>query len=206
VVCCPPRLLRHDDAHRGAIPTRAGARHERPRGRRAAEQGEELASLRSGMGSPPEPAVPAYRRLRIRGRSFGRKRRRIASRSDNCHATADEVAHEGGQAIVLAAEPVVLNDHVLALDVTGFAEAFRERGCMARRTIERLLTKLITGIAGCCARVRLTLTASSKPPAPSSAMMTSRRFVSSMGGLPGRALRAPDHPDRRFSAPSACHR
>jgi hypothetical protein len=72
-----------------------------------------------------------------RGRSFGRKRRRIASRSDNCHATADEVSHERGQAIVLAAEPVVLDNHVLALDVAGFAEAFRERGCMARRTLER---------------------------------------------------------------------
>jgi hypothetical protein len=72
-----------------------------------------------------------------RGRSFGRKGRRIASRSDNCHATADEVGHERGQAIVLAAEPVVLDDDVLALDVAGFAEAFRERGCMARRTIER---------------------------------------------------------------------
>jgi hypothetical protein len=27
-------------------------------------------------------------------RSFGHERRRIASRSDNCHATADEVGHE----------------------------------------------------------------------------------------------------------------
>src|SRR5262249_9115687 len=62
---------------------------------------------------------------------------RIASGGDNCHATADEVDHERGQAIVLAAEPVVLDDHVLALDIAGFAEAFRERGCMARGAIER---------------------------------------------------------------------
>jgi hypothetical protein len=72
-----------------------------------------------------------------RGRSFGRKCRRIASGGDNCHATADEVDHERGQAIVLAAQPVVLDDHVLAPDVAGFAEAFRERGCMARGAIER---------------------------------------------------------------------
>jgi hypothetical protein len=38
----------------------------------------------------------------------------------------------------------------------------------------------ITGMAGCCARARLTLTASSRPPVPSSAM-NSRRFMSSMG-------------------------
>jgi hypothetical protein len=31
----------------------------------AAEQRDELASARSSMGSPPEPALPAYRRLRM---------------------------------------------------------------------------------------------------------------------------------------------
>jgi hypothetical protein len=72
-----------------------------------------------------------------RGRSFGRKRSRIAGCSDNGHATADEVSHERRQAIVLAAEPMVLDHHVLALDVAGFAEAFTERGCMARGAIER---------------------------------------------------------------------
>jgi hypothetical protein len=43
--------------------------------------------------------------------------------------------------------------------------------------------KPITGIVGCCAGARLTLTASNRPPALSSAM-NSRRFVSSMGELP----------------------
>jgi hypothetical protein len=71
------------------------------------------------------------------GRSFGCKRRRIAKRSDNCNATADEVSHERRQAIVLAAEPMVLDGHVLALNVAGFAEAFRERGRMASGAIER---------------------------------------------------------------------
>src|SRR5262245_43546427 len=72
-----------------------------------------------------------------RGRSFGCKRSRIANCSDNCHATADEVGHERGQAIVLAAEPVVLDRHVLALDVACFAKAFTKRGCMACGTVER---------------------------------------------------------------------
>src|SRR5262249_7875924 len=72
-----------------------------------------------------------------RGRSFGRKCRRIASGGDNGYASADEVGHERRQAIVLAAEPVVLDEHVLALDVAAFAEAFAERGCRAGGAIER---------------------------------------------------------------------
>src|SRR5262249_50055078 len=72
-----------------------------------------------------------------RGRSFGRKSRRIANRSDNGDATADEVGHERRQAVVLAGKPVVLDRHVLALDVARFAKAFTKRGCMAYGTIER---------------------------------------------------------------------
>src|SRR5262249_8675398 len=72
-----------------------------------------------------------------RGRSFGRKRRRIAGRSYNGYATADEVGHERRQTMVFAAEPVVLDRHVLRLDVASFAEACTERACMARRAIER---------------------------------------------------------------------
>src|SRR5262245_63996497 len=72
-----------------------------------------------------------------RGRSFGRKRRRIANRSDNGDATADEVGHERRQAVVLAGKPVVLDRHVLALDVARFAKAFTKCGCMAYGTIER---------------------------------------------------------------------
>jgi len=41
------------------------ARRERPRGRRAAEKRDELASSYVEHGLPPKPAVPAYRRLRM---------------------------------------------------------------------------------------------------------------------------------------------
>jgi hypothetical protein len=47
-----------------------------------------------------------------------------------------EVGHQRRQAIVLAAEPVVLDHHVLALDVAVFAEAFRQCGCMASGAID----------------------------------------------------------------------
>src|SRR4029077_19087457 len=86
---------------------------------------------------PDRVSTEAKRDRDRRGRSFGCKRRRIASRSDNCNATVHEVSHERRQAIVLAAEPVILYDHVLALNVAGFAEAFRERGGMASGAIER---------------------------------------------------------------------
>ena len=56
-------------------------------------------------------------------------------RGDHGHATADEVGHERGQAIVLALKPVVLDHHVLALDVTGFVERFAERSAKARRVL-----------------------------------------------------------------------
>src|SRR5262249_20803908 len=75
-----------------------------------------------------------------RGRSFGRERRRIASRSDNRYATAGEVGHERRQAIVSAAEPMVFDDHVLAIDVADFAKAFRERSRMASGAIKRSTT------------------------------------------------------------------
>src|SRR5262245_41875094 len=72
-----------------------------------------------------------------RGRSFGCKRSRVANRSNNGDATADKVGHERWQAVVLAAEPAVLDGHVLALYVAGFGEAFTERACMAGGAIER---------------------------------------------------------------------
>src|SRR5262249_32689572 len=75
-----------------------------------------------------------------RRRSFGCKRGRIAQGSDNCNTTAREVSHERRQAIVLAAEPMVLNDSVLAFNVAGFAEAFRERCGRASGAIERSTT------------------------------------------------------------------
>ena len=60
-----------------------------------------------------------------------------AGRGDNGHATADEVGHERRQAIVLALQPVVLDRHVLALDVAGFVEAFTERSGKARGGLGR---------------------------------------------------------------------
>src|SRR5215470_13037130 len=80
------------------------------------------------------------KRDRDRRRRFGCKRGRIAHASDNCNTTADEVRHESRQAIVLAAEPMVLNDSVLAFNVAGFAEPFRERCRMASGAIERSTT------------------------------------------------------------------
>jgi hypothetical protein len=52
--------------------------HERPRGRRAAEQRDELAAI-SSMGSSPEPAAPAYRRLRMHQRD-----RQVLGAGMNC--------------------------------------------------------------------------------------------------------------------------
>src|SRR5262245_44471694 len=66
------------------------------------------------------------------GRSFGRLNSSgRAGRSDNGDATADEVSHERRQAIVSAVQPIVLDNHVLTLDVAGFAEASAERSGMA---------------------------------------------------------------------------
>src|SRR5262249_51969534 len=58
------------------------------------------------------------------GRSFGRLNSSgRAGRSDNGDATADEVSHERRQAIVSAVQPIVLDNHVLTLDVAGFVYA-----------------------------------------------------------------------------------
>ena len=111
-----------------------------------------------------------------RGRSFGRKcSSSKAGRGDHGHATADEVSHERRQAIVLALQPVVLDHHVLALDVAGFVEAFAERSRLGARqaSADRLLTKPTTGIAGCCARAAN----GPRSAAPPASVMNSRRFI-----------------------------
>ena len=56
---------------------------------------------------------------------------------DNDHATTDEVSHDRRQAFELAAQPVVLQRHVLALVIAAFAEAFAERGDTAGARIGR---------------------------------------------------------------------
>jgi hypothetical protein len=47
-----------------------------------------------------------------------------AKYGDNGHVALHEVGHERRQAIVVAVQPVVLDRHVLALDVSGFGKAF----------------------------------------------------------------------------------
>jgi hypothetical protein len=61
-----------------------------------------------------------------RGRSFGRDRsERTGGRRDHGHTTADQVSHQRRQVIELAFQPVVLDRHVLALDVAGFTKPSR---------------------------------------------------------------------------------
>jgi len=72
-----------------------------------------------------------------RGGGLGRKRGGVTGGSDNSHPAAGEVGHERRQSSVQAAKPVVLDSHVLALDVAGFAQGFVERGRVARGAIER---------------------------------------------------------------------
>jgi len=73
-----------------------------------------------------------------RGGSFGREGTIAeAGCSDHGHTTADELSHERRQAVVLAVQPVVLDHHVLALDVAGFVEGFTERSDNAHRGLGR---------------------------------------------------------------------
>jgi type III restriction enzyme len=73
-----------------------------------------------------------------RGRGFGRKRGRLALGCGNHgDATADEIGHERRQAIILALQPVVLDHHVLVLNVAGFVEAFAEGSARARGILGR---------------------------------------------------------------------
>src|SRR6516162_4484323 len=70
------------------------------------------------------------------GRSFGRLGSKVAEwRGDNRHPPAHEVSHERRKAIEFSLQPVVLDRHVLALDVASFVEALAERGrerCIGR--------------------------------------------------------------------------
>ena len=112
-----------------------------------------------------------------RGRSFGRKRSRIGGRGDHGHATADEVGHERRQAIVLALQPVVLDRHVLALDVAGFVEAFTERSGMAHGGLGRPAADEADDRHRRLLRARRERPAAAAPP---SSVMNSRRLKSNM--------------------------
>src|SRR5262252_7122400 len=54
-----------------------------------------------------------------RCRSFRSNRGVAAVRGDHGHPTGDQISHHSRQAIELALQPVVLDRHVLALDVAG---------------------------------------------------------------------------------------
>src|SRR5262249_26612570 len=110
-----------------------------------------------------------------RGRSFGRERRRIANRSDNADATADEVGHERRQAVVFAVQPMVLHRHVLALYVAAVSvrpllNALAQR---AEPSSDRLLTKPIPGMDCCGGRAPSGHAAA----APPRSVMNSRRLI-----------------------------
>jgi hypothetical protein len=64
--------------------------------------------------------------------SFGSNRGHGAGRRDDCHLSADQISQQSWQTIVLALQPMVLDRDVLAFDVTGFVEAFAERGHITR--------------------------------------------------------------------------
>src|SRR6516162_10250613 len=67
------------------------------------------------------------------GRRFCSKHNHCGAGShDHGYATTDQVFHQRRQAIVLALQPVVLDRHVLPLNVAGFAKAFAERRRIAR--------------------------------------------------------------------------
>jgi hypothetical protein len=73
-----------------------------------------------------------------RGRSFGLDRSgNGVGRGDHRHTTAHQFSHQFRQAIELALQPMVLDRHLLALDVAAFTKPFAERGDRARCGIGR---------------------------------------------------------------------
>ena len=61
---------------------------------------------------------------------FNKRRGRAAGRGNYGHSPADQIRRQRRHAIVLALQPVVLDRHVVALDVAGFAEALPEFSCL----------------------------------------------------------------------------
>jgi hypothetical protein len=74
-------------------------------------------------------------RDRGRRRLRGERARGVAGCCDDGDAATDEVTHHCGQAIILAAQPMVFDRHVLALDKAGFVKTAAERG--AKRGVGR---------------------------------------------------------------------
>ena len=68
-----------------------------------------------------------------RCRRLGRERCRLrGGRGDHGYPTADEVRHQGRQAVIAAFQPMVFDDHVLAFDLAGLAQPFAKRSQPAR--------------------------------------------------------------------------
>ena len=60
------------------------------------------------------------------GRFSCERSKRVSGRGDDSHTALDQVGHHSWQPILLTFQPVVLDRHVLAFNVTGFVEAFAE--------------------------------------------------------------------------------
>ena len=72
-----------------------------------------------------------------RGRRLCRKRRRSAGRGNHGHLTMNQISRHRRQPIILALRPAVFDRHVLAFDVTGFAQPFEKGGQLSRITLGR---------------------------------------------------------------------
>src|SRR5206468_10682693 len=62
------------------------------------------------------------------GRRLGRERRRVAGGYNRPHLTADQIGSQRRQSLVLTLGIAVLDRHIAALDVAGFAQASAEGG------------------------------------------------------------------------------
>ena len=108
-----------------------------------------------------------------------RRETTCAGRGDHGHLTADQVGHQRRQPIVLALQPVVLDRHVLALDVTGFAEAFAERGHIARVAFGRAVAEKPDHRQRRLLRARRERPSAAAPPR---SVMNSRRLIAAPEG------------------------
>jgi hypothetical protein len=54
--------------------------------------------------------------------------RSVCRSGDDRHLATNHVGHHRGHAIIVALQPMILDRHVLALDIAGFGEAFTECG------------------------------------------------------------------------------
>ena len=91
-------------------------------------------------GDEPEPdrVAACFKDDRNRlGCRLCRKRRRSASRRNHSHPTMNQISHHRRQPIISALRPAVFDRHVLAFDVTGFAQPFEKGRQLSRITFGR---------------------------------------------------------------------